>query len=122
MIFLYVLLGIVALISLVLFTGIRIKIEFNDTLKLRFYFGIFRIPESIFNKKNDKSDKNSEKERKKDLKTDKNKSKTAKKSNKLMQNIRKKGYYNSLCEVLELIKPIFSAVGDFTSKIRIKPI
>ncbi|MEE1003491.1 MAG: hypothetical protein U0L17_07110 [Acutalibacteraceae bacterium] len=122
MIFLYILLGIIALIALILFTGIRIKIEFNENLKIRFYFGFFKIPESFFNKKNKKSDNKSKNKSKKDLKSDKKQSKNAKKSNKLMQNINKKGYYNSLLEVLDFLKPVLSATEDFASKIKINPL
>lgn len=122
MIFLYILLGIIALIALILFTGIRIKIEFNENLKIRFYFGFFKIPESFFNKKNKKSDNKSKNKSKKDLKSDKKQSKNAKKSNKLMQNINKKGYYNSLLEVLDFLKPVLSTTEDFASKIKINPL
>lgn len=122
MIFLYILLGIIALFALILFTAIRIKIEFDETLKIRFYFGFIKIPERIFNKKDKKRGKISKKKDKKSSITDKTNSKKDKKSSKLMQNIKKKGYYNSLLEVLDFLKPVLSALENFSSKIRINPL
>lgn len=120
MIFIYILLGIVLLITLILLTSVRIKIEFSDELKLKFYFGIIKIPEKLLN--TDKR-KKSKKSKSKKQKKDKNKAniKTDKKKNKYFEIIKKKGYHDSLVEVLEFLGPVFSTLESFASKIRINP-
>ena len=50
MVFAFILLSFVFIILLILFTSIKIKIEYNNDLKVEFYFGIFKIPESLFEK------------------------------------------------------------------------
>lgn len=113
MIFLYILLSIIALTSLILFTHIRVKIEFSDDFYLKIYFGLIKIPENLLKKTNKKkSNKNSQ--------TDEKKSKQ--KSNKLLQKIKKKGYYESLVEVLDFLKPLLSILEKFVNKIKVNPL
>lgn len=122
MIFLYILLGFIALLTLILITQIRIKIEFDEDLKLRFYFGFIRIPERVFNKKDKTKRKIKNKSGKKAPEKGKAQKKKDGKPSKLMQNIKKKGYYNSLLEVLDFLKPVLSALENFSSKIIINPL
>ena len=99
MIFVYILLVILALVLLILFTNIRIKITYQDGFDLSFYFGIVKIPKSLFNKE-----------------------KKPKNSNKLMDKIKKKGFYLSYLEVIDFLKPVFTVLNSFSSKVKINPL
>lgn len=122
MIFLYILLGFIALLTLILITQIRIKIKFDESFKISFYFGFVKIPEKLFNKKDKTKKKKPKKTNNKAENKAKSTDKKAKKPSKLMQNIKKKGYYNSLLEVLDFLKPVLSALENFSSKIKINPL
>ena len=118
MIFLYIFLGIAVFLALVLFTDIRIKIEFKEKLNIRFYFGIIKIPESVLKsaskkdkKKSSKAASNSENNRKK-----------KKKSNKTIEKIQDKGYYESFIALMDFLKPVITILSEFASKIVIKPL
>lgn len=118
MIFLYIFLGIAVFLALVLFTDIRIKIEFKEKLNIRFYFGIIKIPESVLKsaskkdkKKSSKADSNSE-----------NYQKKKKKSNKTIEKIQDKGYYESFIALMDFLKPVITILSEFASKIVIKPL
>ncbi len=119
MIFLYILLGLLALVTLILITQVRIKLEFSGNLNLKIYFGFFRIPEKLFRKKDKK---NRKKKTESKSETQKKTANKEKKTSKLMQNIKKKGYYNSLVEVLEFLKPVLSAIESFAAKIKVNPL
>lgn len=120
MIFLYILLAVVAVVLLILFSSIRIKIEFSQNLKLKFYLGFIKIPEKLL-KKQKKASKKSKKTAKKTEKKAKIEQKKPKKS-KLFENIKQKGYYNSLIEVMDFLKPILAVLESFAAKIRINPL
>lgn len=113
MIFLYILLGIVALIALILFSCIRVKILFDNQLQFKIYLGIIKIPESLFNKEKKKKPKSKENVAKKDDK---------KKENKLLKQAKEKGYYNSFVLFLDFLKPVLKILKSFASKIHINPL
>lgn len=119
MIFLYILLGIFALIALILFSCIRVKILFDGDLQFKIYLGIIKIPESLFNK-----DKEKEKKPKKDKKKEVKKAKIAdkKKENKLFKDIKNKGFYNSFVIFTDFLKPVLKTLKSFASKIHINPL
>lgn len=121
MIFVYILLVILALLLLLLFSNIRIKITYADGFDLSFYLGIFKIPQSLFNKEKKQNKKPKKTEKK--PKSEKNKEdKKQKKSNKLMDKIKKKGFYLSFLEVVDFLKPIFTVLDSFSSKVKINPL
>ncbi len=111
MVFAFILLSFVFIILLILFTSIKIKIEYNNDLKVEFYFGIFKIPESLF-----------EKTKKKDKSENNKKSKSKNKNNKLIEKIKHKGVYNSFLEVVEFLSPTFKELEKFLKKIKVNPL
>ena len=120
MIFVYILLVILVLVLLILFTNIRIKITYQDGFDLSFYFGIFKIPKSLFNKK--KKTKKPKKAEKKTADKKNSKDKKPTKSNKLIDKIKKKGFYLSYLEVIDFLKPVFTVLNSFSSKVKINPL
>lgn len=122
MIVVYILLAIILIVTLILFTNIRIKIAYqsDNDFDLKFYFGIFKIPASLFDKKKkDKKPKKAEKQTKENKKSE---VKKPKKSNTLMSKIKKKGFYLSFLEVVDFLKPVFAVLNDFSSRVKINPL
>ena len=121
MIFLYILIAVLAIFALILFSNIRIKIEFSENLSLKIYFGIIKIPEKLLKKREKKSKKAAKKSKKNAKKPDITGQNESKKSS-FFEKVKQKGYYNSLMELLEFIKPVFLSLEDFASKIKINPL
>lgn len=119
MIFLYIILGIIALFTLILLSSIRVKILFNGELQFKIYFGIIRIPESLFNKNKKNVDKQKKQKENKAKKTDK---KEKNKDNKVLKSIKNNGYYNSFVVFMNFLKPVLKTLKSFASKININPL
>lgn len=117
MIFLYILLGIIAFITILLLCNIKIKIVYAEELNMSFYFGFFKIPTELFKKNNKK--KRTDKKPKSEIEQ---KPKKKPKKNKLLENVKNKGYYESFVELIDVLKPIFKTLNSFTSKFKINPL
>lgn len=111
MAFALVLLAIVLIILLFLFTSIRIKIKYDNSLLVEFYFGIIKIPDNLLSR-SEKKGKSKNKE----------KGKSKNKNKKIIDIIKRKGFYNSLSELIEFLSPTFKELENFLKKLRIDPL
>lgn len=117
MTFLYIVLGIVAFIALILFTNIRFKIEYDGKLDIKFYFGIFKIPEGLI-----KTASKKEKKQKKTDKSEKKNTEKTKKESKFLKKIKNKGICDSFNILMDFLKPSFKVLLSFASKITVNPL
>jgi len=115
MIFAFILIAILLILALILFTNIKIKIKYYETFNIDFYFGWFKIPQSLFEKK--EKEKKPENEVKNDDKT-----KNDKPKNKFIDKIKQKGIHQSFLEVIEFLSPVLKEVESFLKRIKIDPL
>lgn len=119
MIFFYILLGIIGLILLLLFSNIKVKIELDKSLIIKIYYGIFKIPDKLFEKKEKSNDKRKSEKKAKSKSKTKNKSKA---KPKFTDKIKEKGYFETFNEVLNALSPVLKILKSFAFKIRINPL
>lgn len=117
MTFLYLLLAVIFLIALILFSSIRIKLEYDNKLSVNIYFGILKIPEKMLNRISAKKDKKTSKETSKS----ENK-KEKKKENTFAQKIKNKGICESFNIFIEFLNPVLKVLLDFCSKVTLNPL
>ena len=113
MIFAFILIFLLGLILLLFLTNVKIKIKYNNDLKIDFYYGWFKIPQSLLNR--------TQKEEQPKSQTD-NSKQEKKKENKLFNTIKKKGVYESFVEILEFLSPVLKEVHAFLKNVKIDPL
>ena len=113
MIFAFILIFLLGLILLLFLTNVKIKIKYNNDLKIDFYYGWFKIPQSLLNR--------TQKEEQPKSQTD-NSKQEKKKENKLFNTIKKKGVYESFVEILEFLSPVLKEVQAFLKNVKIDPL
>ena len=113
MIFAFILIFLLGLILLLFLTNVKIKIKYNNDLKTDFYYGWFKIPQSLLNR--------TQKEEQPKSQTD-NSKQEKKKENKLFNTIKKKGVYESFVEILEFLSPVLKEVHAFLKNVKIDPL
>ncbi len=114
MIFAFILIFLLGLIVLLFLTNVKIKIKYNNDLKIDFYYGWFKIPENLLSRTQKAKQTKSQSENKpKD---------NEKKENKLFKTIKKKGVYESFVEILEFLSPVLKEVHAFLKNVKIDPL